>query len=359
MPAFKKTSPKTGRVSWFASFYYTDWTGQRKQKKKEGFNTQREAKEYERRFLDRLAGSPEMTFDALADRYMDDLKSRARPSTLKTKGNILRKHICPHLGQLRLSEITPGIIREWQNGFMQLGFSRSFAAAVHGVLSAVFNYACKFHGLGQNPCRLAGSMGRMKREVPYCFLTMEDFKRLRAAMLADRKEMLAAAVSFMFLTGCRVGEVLALTPADFDFSAAVVSITKSCSREHGKDVIRGTKTERGRRTITLPPALVSIMQGILTKLGNPAPGQRIFDTLSAQSIRLNLNAYTKKTGVPNVRTHDLRHSHAALLIDQGFSPLAVADRLGHESPKTTLEVYGHLYPNKRAEIADRLQDMLT
>lgn len=61
-----------------------------------------------------------------------------------------------------------------------------------------------------------------------------------------------------------------------------------------------------------------------------------------------------KTGVKVIRLHDLRHSHASLLIEMGFSPLVIADRLGHEKITTTLQIYSHLYPNKQAEVAEKL-----
>jgi integrase len=62
-------------------------------------------------------------------------------------------------------------------------------------------------------------------------------------------------------------------------------------------------------------------------------------------------------GVKRIRVHDLRHSHASLLIEEGFQPLEVADRLGHENIQTTLQIYSHLYPNKQKELAEKLQDI--
>ena len=63
----------------------------------------------------------------------------------------------------------------------------------------------------------------------------------------------------------------------------------------------------------------------------------------------------KLSGVKRIRIHDLRHSHASLLVEMGFTPLAIADRLGHEKIETTLNTYSHLYPNKQGELADRLE----
>lgn len=67
---------------------------------------------------------------------------------------------------------------------------------------------------------------------------------------------------------------------------------------------------------------------------------------------------TSKSGIRQIRVHDLRHSHASLLIEMGFSPLLISERLGHENIETTLQTYSHLYPNKHSEVADRLQEIV-
>ena len=68
-----------------------------------------------------------------------------------------------------------------------------------------------------------------------------------------------------------------------------------------------------------------------------------------------MKKYAEQAGIPRIRIHDFRHSHVALLIEKGVSPLAIAERLGHDSVTVTLGTYGHLYPNKQREIADLLE----
>ena len=65
----------------------------------------------------------------------------------------------------------------------------------------------------------------------------------------------------------------------------------------------------------------------------------------------------KLSGVEQIRIHDLRHSHASLLIEMGFSPLLIKERLGHEDIKTTLQTYSHLYPSKQEELINKLNDI--
>ena len=81
---------------------------------------------------------------------------------------------------------------------------------------------------------------------------------------------------------------------------------------------------------------------------------RIF-TVTKSYLHHEMDRGAKAAGVKRIRIHDLRHSHASLLVELGFQPLAIAERLGHEKIETTLNTYSHLYPNKQAELADRLE----
>ncbi len=81
--------------------------------------------------------------------------------------------------------------------------------------------------------------------------------------------------------------------------------------------------------------------------------------LNKYSLGKALKRAAAAAGVKTIRVHDLRHSHASLLIELGFSPLLISERLGHENIETTLQIYSHLYPNKAAEVSDKLNQLLT
>ena len=100
MAAFKD---KNG--TWYTSFRYTDWKGERIQKLKRGFATKREALEWEREFLHQKTADLAMTFESFVKIYMDDMKTRLRKSTLQTKENIIEKKLLPYFGSRRMSDI--------------------------------------------------------------------------------------------------------------------------------------------------------------------------------------------------------------------------------------------------------------
>ncbi len=354
MPVYKKTT-KTGKVSWYAIFYYRDWNGQRKQKKKEGFSTQREAKAYERDFLERRAATPSMTFAALVDIYLEDYKSRNRATTYQTTENIINTHILPAFRDLPINEITPATIRSWQNTLLSSGkYADSYLSRVHVSLSSMFNFAVKYCGLASNPARLAGSIGKTKSHT-MSFWTLEQFK----ACQQITKEPYTTIFTMLFYTGLREGELLALTPGDIDPQAGTLAVTKTYKRIGKEDIIQPPKTEKSRRVISLPPFLVDMLQQYISTLYGIKDDQRIFECVGVTAMRKTLDKYAAAAGLPRIRVHDLRHSHASLLIEQGFSPVVIRDRLGHEDIQTTLNTYSHLYPNKQEEIASRLEELGT
>ena len=357
MSTGKKISPKTGKISWFATFYYTDWTGTRRQKKKEGFATQREAKEFERAFLERAAGNPDMTFQALTDLYLQDYKEHYRPTSYENKSYNLQNYVLPFFKDIPINAIAPGTVRKWQTVQTSTNaFAPSTLHLMHSILSAVLNFAVKYYGLPNNPARLAGTMGKEKSR-PLDFWTLDEFKQFQEAVKGNA--IYYTMYTLLFYTGIRKGELLALALSDFDFAAGTLTISKTYKRLYGHDLIQPPKTDKGNRTIAIPPFLLDIIKDYAARIYGLKPQQRLFEATCVQSLKYNLDKYSALAKVKRIRVHDLRHSHASLLIEQGFSPLVIKERLGHEDIQTTLNTYSHLYPSKQEEIAGRLQDLAT
>ena len=134
--------------------------------------------------------------------------------------------------------------------------------------------------------------------------------------------------------------------------AGTVKISKSYQRLHGKDVITTPKTKKSNRTIKMPNFLCDEMKDYLGMLYGIKKKERIF-TITKSYLHHEMDRGAKSAGVKRIRIHDLRHSHISLLIDMGFSAVAIADRVGHESIEITYR-YAHLFPSKQTEMADKL-----
>lgn len=351
MPVYKNETKNT----YYTSFYYTDWTGAKKKKKKEGFKTKREAKEFERNFLETAQANPNMTFRALHELYMEDCKTRVKPTTYAGKVFMIDSKIMPYFKDMPIDEIEPTTVRKWQNSLIshENNYSQTYLKTVHNQLTAMFNFATKYYKLPSNPARICGSMGK-KNADSMQFWTVDEFKQFIAYIDTP---MYYVIYNMLFFTGMRIGECLALTYNDFDFSNNTVHINKTYTRLQGVDLIQDPKTPKSLRTISLSDNLCKIVQDYHARLPHYKPKDRLFPT-----VRCTMNGHLKRVCEKNelrkIRVHDLRHSHASLLIEMGFTPLLISERLGHDNIETTLNTYSHLYPNKHNEVSDRLNELI-
>lgn len=346
---------ETNKNAWRVIYRYTDWMGERKQTSKRGFLTKREALAWEREQLQKTKADLDMTFESFFKVYTSDMKSRIKENTWNTKDNIIRTKVMPYFGKRKMCEIQPKDIISWQNEMINYkdvngkAYSPVYLKTIHNQISTIFNHAMKYYGLSQNPATKVGNMGKVKnREM--LFWTKEEYHKFAEAMMD--KLVSFYAFEMLYWCGIRVGELLALTLADFNFSKGTVSITKSFQRIKRRDVITEPKTPKSNRIIKMPDFLVLEMQEYLTLLYKFEQTDRIF-SVTKSYMHHEMDRGTKQTGVKRIRIHDLRHSHVSLLIDMGFSAIAIADRIGHKSIDITYN-YAHLFPSRQTEMADRL-----
>ena len=150
---------------WYANFYYTDWTGKNKHVCKRGFKTQREAKEYERSFLDCQQDNSGILFSSLVENYLADMSHRLKPTTMENKEAIIRGKLLPYFGNLKVCDIDTIKVRKWQNELLShrgangKPFSQTYLKTVSNQLSALMNYAVAHYRLAANPSR-SGSVAR-------------------------------------------------------------------------------------------------------------------------------------------------------------------------------------------------------
>ena len=351
MAAFKDKN----NGSWYVQFRYTDWKGERQQKFKRGFATKREAQAWEREFLMQKQADVNMTFESFVALYEKDVKPKLKLNTWLSKEHIIKKKILPYFKSRKLSEITARDVIDWQNEIRTLTnskgkpYSPDYLENIHTQLSCIFNHAVKYYGLQVNPASKAGGMGdEQPREM--LFWTKEEYLKFSEAMMD--KPLSYYAFEMLYWCGIREGELLALTPEDFDFEAQTVRINKSYQRIKGQDVITTPKTKKSNRVIQMPDFLCDEMQDYLKQLYGAEPDSRIFP-VSKHYLKHEMERGCKETGVKKIRVHDIRHSHVSLLIDMGFSALAIADRVGHESVHITYR-YAHLFPTRQKEMAQKL-----
>ena len=297
--------------TWYVMTRYRDWKGERKQKCKRGFATKRAAQDWEQKFHMQNAADMDMTFEAFYEIYTKDMKARLKENSWITKQNIVETKILPYFGQRKISEITARDVIDWQNEQLAYRdekhkpYSQTYLKTLHNQLSAIFNHAVRFYDLRANPASKAGNMGNEERRE-MLFWTKEEYQKFAAEMMD--KPVSYYAFEMLYWCGIREGELLALTPADFDFQNSTVRINKSYQRLHGEDVITSPKTRKSNRTIKMPQFLCEEMQDYLGMLYGLKKKDRIF-TVTKSYLHHEMDRGSKAAGVKRIRIHDLRHPY--------------------------------------------------
>lgn len=339
------------RNTWYCKCNYRDWLGESKSKMKRGFVTKKEALEWEREFLQRQSASMDMKLSSFVDVYFDDKAPRLKERSIMTKRTLIETKILPYFGDKQMNEITAVDIIKWQNALLNQEYKPTYLRMIQNQLTALFNHAERFYDLKDNPCKKVDKMGRANAKE-LNFWTKDEFE-VFIQCFTEEEEMYRIIFLMLFWLGCRVGELLALTSEDIDFEKGTVSISKTYFRRNKTDYITAPKTESSNRKITIPQFLQDEIKQFLDRQYELMPEERIFP-ITDRAIQKKMKQKTEQARLKPIRVHDLRHSHIALLIEKGMQPLVIAQRVGHDSVNTTMNIYGHLYPNKQKQVADLL-----
>lgn len=327
-----------------------------RQKRKRGFKTKREAQEWEREFHLQKAKSCDMTLASFVELYFNDREHHVRDTTMDTKRNVFDTKIVPLLGNRKMNEITALDIRDWQQRVKEMGeatglpYSETYLYTIHAQLTALFNYAQTFYGLRFNPCDAAGYMGSsVAGEM--LIITKDQYELLRKEF---RNEAYLLAFDILFWTGCREGEMLALLPKDLTDDDQL-RIYKTYHRKKGQDIFGPTKNSKkgGNRNVPIPHWLAEEFRTYCSRLYGLTPDDRVF-YMTCTALNKELTRCTQLTYLPDIRVHDLRHSHVSLCIELGYSVVLVARRIGDTVP-VVMRTYAHLYPNKQQELVSKLE----
>ncbi len=352
MAVYKEPDTNT----WKVVYRYRNIQGDNKQTTKRGFKTRREAVAWEHNEMSKRSEKMDMTFDSFADTYMRYCTPRQKPSTIVGKQYLIDEKFRPYFGRLKMCDITPRHVVNWQTEMLNhvdengKRYAKTYLKTMHNRLSAIFNHAVRYYNLPSNPAQKAGNMGKRKPEKEMKFWTREEYKQFSRRIMDNI--MAYYAFEMLYWCGIREGELLALTKADFDFEANTVSINKNYQRFNGQDFITTTKTPKGNRIVKMPRHLRQEMQDYIGGLYGLKKKDRIFN-FTRGALRNAMIKGCEKSGVKQIRIHDLRHSHISLLIEMGFTPVAIADRVGHESIDITLN-YAHMFPNAQDAMAEKL-----
>ena len=299
------------RGSWYSSVMYKDWTGKQCRKLKRGFATKKEAQEWEKHFTMKKASNIDMTFGDFFQVYEKDVRPKIKENTWWSKEHIVRTKILPYFEKTKIADIQARDIIQWQNKMLEGssekgdGYASTYLKTIQAQLSCIFNHAVRLYDLPSNPVRKAGPLGEHDTEEMQ-FWTKEEYLQFIPTMANKTYSYLA--FELLYWCGIRLGELRALTPADFDFNKNVLSITKSYQRIKGRDVITIPKTKKSIRFVVMPAQVANEMKDFIDSIYGIEPTDRLF-TFSKSYLHHEMDRGAKESGVKRIRVHDLRHSH--------------------------------------------------
>lgn len=232
------------------------------------------------------------------------------------------------------------------------------------LLKKILDIGIKKGYYTNNPVKMLKKLPIAKAQLNYW--SIEEFKEF-LNLFEPEEYNYQLLFTCLFFTGMRLGEALALTWNDIDFTTQTIHITKSIYISKGISYISTTKTKAGMRRITIHKKLNDELKewkkSQYKLLDNFITGDKnelqIFQKSPMVITKNATEKFYKKilkreTNLKRIRIHDFRHSHASLLINQGEDYLVVKERLGHSSITTTIDTYSHLYPSKQKSLADKL-----
>lgn len=335
----------------------------RERRLKEVFESKETVKEEER--------NVNITFSELLGIFLEDKRTRTRLTTYLNYKTVSERFIEPYFGQTSIRDISPADVRNWQNRIMQLDYAPQYIRKIDSVLTMILNYAVRFYELPSNPALAAGSIGEWKSSAKN-FWTAQEYAKFRS-VIGNQKvlsgevkysemspyeldiETTVMACDLLFWTGMRIGELLALTPADVSFEEKTITVSKTFHHIDGRDIIDVPKTKKAYRDIVIHDSLSQRLKNLLDCLGREKDA-RIFPFTRVKPASM-LDRGAKRAGLHRIKLHDLRHSHASLLVEMKVVPLVISERLGHEKVETTLNIYSHLYPDKQLQLSQKLQEL--
>ena len=286
-----KRNAKTKK--WDCYFRYTDSTGKTIAKHKRGFDTQREAKEWEREYLLKNTSNLEMTFESFIEIYMEEYKVRHKLSSYQAVKYSLPKY--EYFYKLKMCDIDTKTIRHWQNLLLKENYSAAYLISVQKTLSAIFNNAVKVYGLKENPLTKVGVVTNHNHAAEKEVWTVEEFNTFINSF--EGKNMFYISLFYLlFYTGARVGEILALTFKDINFDENTININKTVTRIERNDIITPPKTLSSIRTVDVPENVMKLLKRYTDSYYKPDEDSRVYP-VTREIVRRTMQRYIKKSSV--------------------------------------------------------------
>ncbi|WP_419893617.1 tyrosine-type recombinase/integrase [Oceanobacillus kimchii] len=335
----------------------------RKTTTRRGFSTKKEAQiaasELEKELRDKTyVRVTDQTLNQFIDEWIESVaKNRMRPSTLNNRMGIIKSKIKPILGHIKIKDIEPSTIQSFYNKLInEEKLSTSYVRTIHNLLSSMFKYAIKWDKVKVN------IMEKVDAPIPN-HKQMKVWNKDEVSKFLDTTEDAPTHIAYVLAiyTGMRMGEILGLRWKDIDFYNETIHVIQTLVRVNGGFDFQEPKTKNSKRQIAIDDYVLNELNKrkdqqktkselvVTTDIGTP---------YSPRNLQRNFYRFMEKAEVTKIRFHDLRHTHATLLLQLGEHPKVVSERLGHSKISVTLDTYSHVIPDMQKPTAKKFSNFL-
>ena len=334
--------------------------------------TQREARDWLKETLSQIDSGMSLaaartTLEEYLEEWLTTYKTSVRPKTIQQYSQIVHQHIIPSLGGIKLKDLRPDQIQVLYNAKLNAGVSTRTVIYIHAVLHRSLELALKWGLIGRNPVDVVTRPKFRRKEMQ----TLND-DQVRAFLSCAKGTRLDVLFWIAISTGMRQGEILGLKWSDLDWVARKLHVQRQVQRLPGKGLVFSEpKSAAGRRVVVLSQMTIEKLRAHLDLqqreqilAGNKwIDNDLIFPStigtpLDHRNLYREFKAILKRAGTPEIRFHDLRHTAATLMLQQGVHPKVVQERLGHADIALTLNTYSHVLPSMQEEAAEKLDNIL-
>ena len=378
----KQTGVYKRGSTWYAHMHWTDANGKNQQKKTGGFKTRAEAAKFHDSYMASIhdgsrRGTTKLRIgEYLVNEWLPNRKSNLKPSTFATYSNIIHSYLIPHVGNIRLEDMTA---RRAEKMFKDLeangargrskllsnALSAKTVSNIANVLNRAFRDAVRWDLIAQNPIAISVKPSKRSKEM-----SAWEPHELGLFISATSSERMSAVWHLAAVSGMRRGELLGLTWSDIDLDKRRMTIRNTRVRAGNATIDESPKSRKSRRTITLDERTIKALKRwkvtqaqerlsvgslwpdtdghVVTEVDGTLPNPNTFSR--------RFNAICKRLGLREIRLHDLRHSYVVAARRSGVDVKTISERVGHADINVTLSVYDHVFVQDDEAAANSIAD---
>lgn len=362
MPVYEEKKKTNGKKRYYISFYVKDENGKPKKVKrhskewvgKEGYLLAQQEELYLKQKKNKNS-CMNKTLEELYNLFVVNKEKSIKHSTLLKLQQNYQNYIKSFFKDKLCTDITTLDIHKWKEKMYSKNLSLNTMKNAFTTLSSILEYGCEYYELPKNVAKIAKNFKQPKgsKKSEMNFITKEQFDE---AIKLESVFAYQTALSILFYTGMRRGEMLALNINDLDFENNKIIIDETINPKISYTPNQ-PKTDKSNRTIEVLPSIMKMIKKVID-INTPEDGYIFLHQIKLTTLKNKCDRMLTKIGLDKnelIRIHDLRHSFASMCINKGVDIQIISEYMGHENISITWDTYGHLYPNSQKKLLDKIE----